>query len=88
MINRNISLELPRETTSFTHDDGNQWDDENDKDVDDDNDDHNDDEDKDDNQNDDDDVHLSGSTQGLQPHCEKSQQSVNTSVSQNLQMVI
>ena len=44
MINRNISLELPRETTSFTHDDGNQWDDENDKDVDDDNDDHNDDE--------------------------------------------
>ena len=88
MINRNISLELPRETTSFTHDDGNQHDDEIDKDVYEDNDDHNDDEDKDDNQNNDDDVHLSGSTQGLQPHCEKSQQSVNTSVSQNLQMII
>ena len=33
MINRNISLELPREATSFTHDDGNQHDDEIDKDV-------------------------------------------------------
>ena len=55
--------------------------------VDGDNFDHNDDEDKNDNQNDDD-VHLSGSAQELQPHCEKSQQSVNTSVSQNLQMII
>ena len=87
MINRNISLELPRETTSFTHDDGNQHDDEIDKDVYEDNDDHKDDDDNDDSQNDDD-VHLSGSTQGLQSHCEKSRQSVNTSVSQNLQMII
>ena len=87
MINRNISLELPRETTSFTHDDGNQHDDEIDKDVYENNDDHKDDDDNDDSQNDDD-VYLSGSTQELQPHCEKSQQSVNTSVSQNLQMII